>query len=337
MPTVLESINQGLHGVMAADSRVVVLGEDILDPYGGAFKVTRGLSSAYPDRVFTTPISEAAIVGMASGMALRGLRPVVEIMFGDFLFLAGDQLANHAAKFQWMYNDQVRVPMVVRAPMGARRGYGPTHSQSIEKHFMGVPGLWVVAPNLLGEPGRLLQQAALECDAPVVFIESKTCYGRALVAEVPGMTRTVIADDASPFPTLVLRHDRRDAADGLLWCYGGMTPHCLEAVRHLQDVEGLHLDLAVVSQLSPVPASHIERAVADSDTSLFVYAEEASAEHGWSAEILAQVQQRLAAAGRPGHHVRIGGAHTPIPSSRVLEMAAVPDARDIIARVLECF
>ena len=97
MPTVLESINQGLHTAMATDSRVIVLGEDILDPYGGAFKVTKGLSSAYPDRVLTTPISEAAIIGLASGLAMRGLRPIVEIMFGDFLFLAGDQLANHAA------------------------------------------------------------------------------------------------------------------------------------------------------------------------------------------------------------------------------------------------
>ena len=337
MPTVLESINQGLHDAMAADPRVVILGEDILDPYGGAFKVTKGLSSAYPERVFTTPISEAAIVGLASGLAMRGLRPVAEIMFGDFLFLAGDQLVNHAAKFQWIYNEQVRVPMVVRAPMGARRGYGPTHSQSIEKHFMGVPGLWVVAPHVLGEPGSLLRQATLECDAPVVFIESKTCYGRALVSAVPGMTPTVITDEASPFPTLVLRHARNEAADGLLWCYGGMVPHCLEAVQQLKDAEGLYLDLAVVSQLSPVPRSHIERIVGEGDTALFVYAEEASAEHGWSAEILAQVQQQLSAADRPGRHVRIGGAHTPIPSSRALEMAVVPAASDIIARLLECF
>ena len=148
-PTVLDSLNQALHGLMDGDVRVVVLGEDILDPYGGAFKVTRGLSSRFPERVFTTPISEAAIVGLASGLSLRGLRPIAEIMFGDFLLLAGDQLVNHAAKFRWMYNDGVRVPMVIRTPMGGRRGYGPTHSQSIEKHFMGVPGLWVVAPHVL--------------------------------------------------------------------------------------------------------------------------------------------------------------------------------------------
>ena len=337
MFTVLESINQGLHEMMAADARVIVLGEDILDPYGGAFKVTKGLSTAFPDRVLTTPISEAAIVGLASGLALRGLRPVAEIMFGDFLFLAGDQLTNHAAKFQWMFNDQVRVPMVVRAPMGARRGYGPTHSQSIEKHFMGVPGLWVVAPHILGDPGRLLRQATLECEAPVVFIESKTCYGRPLVTAIGGMSISTVADDASPFPTTLLRHDRAATADGLLWCYGGMVPHCLEAIEHLRDAEGLALDLAVISQLSPVPVSHIARVVDECPAALFVYAEEASAEHGWSAEILAQVQDWVAASAREARHVRIGGTHTPIPSGRALEAAAVPGAREIIARVLECF
>ena len=174
-------------------------------------------------------------------------------------------------------------------------------------------------------------------DAPVIFIESKTCYGRALVSEMPGMTPTVIADDSSPFPTQVFRHNRRASADGLLWCYGGMTPHCLEAVQHLKEVEGLHVDLAVVSQLSPVPASHLERIVEEGETSLFIYAEEASVEHGWSAELLAQVQQQLSTSGRAGRHVRIGGAHTPIPSGRALEAATVPGARDIIARVLECF
>ena len=121
MTTVLEALNTSLHDVMAEDDRVYFLGEDILDPYGGAFKVTRGLSSSFPDRVITTPISEAGIVGVAGGMALRGLRPIVEIMFGDFFTLIADQLINHITKFRWMYNDQVNVPIVIRAPMGGRR------------------------------------------------------------------------------------------------------------------------------------------------------------------------------------------------------------------------
>lgn len=336
--TVLESLNQALHQLMAADVRVIVLGEDILDPYGGAFKVTRGLSSTFPDRVLTTPISEAAIVGLASGLALRGLRPIAEVMFGDFLFLAGDQLVNHAAKFQWMYNDKVRVPLVLRAPMGARRGYGPTHSQSIEKHFMGVPGLWVVAPHVLSSPGDLLRQAVTECDAPVVFIESKTCYGRPVTPSVPNMSATTIADAAAPFPTTLLRHDRSGEPDGLLWCYGSMVPHCLDAVQRLRDVEGLFIDLAVVSQLSPVPSTHVARVLDASRTPVFIYAEEASVEHGWSAEMLAQVEQQAGTASdRALTHARIGAAHTPIPSSRELEHVALPQADDIVSRVIELF
>jgi pyruvate/2-oxoglutarate/acetoin dehydrogenase E1 component len=117
-------------------------------------------------------------------MALRGLRPVVEIMFGDFLTLAADQLINHAAKFRWMYNDQVCVPMVIRTPMGGRRGYGPTHSQSLEKHFLGVPGLRVIAPTLFGDPGALLATAILEDDDPVLFIEHKLLYPLTVYDEI---------------------------------------------------------------------------------------------------------------------------------------------------------
>ena len=338
MSTVLDSLNGSLHDLMSSDDRVIVLGEDILDPYGGAFKVTRGLSSRFPDRVLTTPISEAAIVGLASGLALRGLRPVAEIMFGDFLFLAGDQIVNHAAKFRWMYNDAVRVPLVIRAPMGGRRGYGPTHSQSIEKHFMGVPGLSIVAPHVLGEPGQLLRQATLECDDPVVFIESKTCYARPLAAAPPGTTRDIIADEASPFPTVHIRQDSTTSGDGILWCYGGMVPHGLEAIVQLRDREGLSIDLVAVSQLSPVPVSHIRRVVEARQPAVSVYAEEASTAFGWSSEILAQVDAVIASAGaRPVRHARIGGASTPIPSSRDLERRTLPQVDDLVARVLECF
>src|SRR6202163_40583 len=159
---VLNSLNAALHKMLSENPRVVVLGEDVLDPYGGTFKVTKGLSSKFPERVLTTPLSEAGFTAIAAGMAIRGLRPVVEIMFGDFLMLAADQLVNHIGKYRWMYNDKVRVPLVIRTPMGGRRGYGPTHSQTLEKHFLGVPGLWVVAPNPLVDPGRLLRQAIFE-------------------------------------------------------------------------------------------------------------------------------------------------------------------------------
>jgi pyruvate/2-oxoglutarate/acetoin dehydrogenase E1 component len=334
--TVLASLNQGLHGMMEADLRVVVLGEDLLDPYGGAFKVTKGLSTRFPDRVLTTPISEAAIVGLANGMAMRGMRPIAEIMFGDFLMLAGDQLVNHAAKFRWMGNDQFPVPLVVRAPMGGRRGYGPTHSQCLEKHFLGVPGLWVVAPHLLGDPGALLRQATLECDDPVLFIESKACYGKPLETDLSGLNRETFADEAAPFPTTLLQH--AGAADGLLCCYGGMTSFCLDAVRQLRDQEGLCLDLAVFTQLSPTPASHLAWLLGKRHPTLCVYAEEGSAMGGWSAEMVAQVEEYRADKNSGTiRHERIGAAHVPLASSRELEAVSIPQVADIVQRVVSCF
>src|SRR5262249_58315006 len=138
--TVVQSLNQAHHALMGQQQDVLLIGEDLLDPYGGAFKVSRGLSTAFPDRGRSTPIPPSAIAGIANGLSLRGYRPIAEIMFGDFLALAADQITNHLAKVHWMYAGKVETPVVVRAPVGGRRGYGPTHSQCIEKIFFGVPG-----------------------------------------------------------------------------------------------------------------------------------------------------------------------------------------------------
>ncbi|MBT4764624.1 hypothetical protein HOO14_06480 [bacterium] len=114
----LESINKSLHNLMSLDKSVILIGEDLLDPYGGAFKVSKGLSTDFPEQVISTPISEQAIVGSAIGMAMKGMKPVVEIMFGDFLTLCFDQIINHATKYHWMFNEQITVPIVIRTPMG---------------------------------------------------------------------------------------------------------------------------------------------------------------------------------------------------------------------------
>jgi pyruvate/2-oxoglutarate/acetoin dehydrogenase E1 component len=326
--------------MMESDSRVVVIGEDILDPYGGAFKVTKGLSARFPDRVFATPISEAAIVGVATGMAMRGLRPIVEIMFEDFLTLAADQLINHAAKFRWMYNDEVRVPLVVRTPIGGRRGYGPTHSQCLEKLFLGVPELWVVAPHVLGDPGALLRQATLECEDPVLFIESKTCYGRPLLSHVTGMVSETCVENPGLFPTTYLRHQGKGATpDGVLCCYGGMTPLCLEAQQRLRDQEGLYIDLAVFTQLSPVPVAHIRWILERWRPTVCVYAEESSVMAGWSAEMVAQVEELRTETLETSliRHRRVGADHVPLAASRELEWQILPQVDDIVQQVLSCF
>jgi pyruvate/2-oxoglutarate/acetoin dehydrogenase E1 component len=334
--TVLASLNAGLRAALAADDHVMVLGEDVLDPYGGAFKVTRGLSTEFPDRVLTTPISEAGIVATATGLALRGFRPVVEIMFGDFLFLAGDQIVNHAAKYRAMFNDQVRVPLVIRAPSGGRRGYGPTHSQSLEKHFLGVPGLWVVAPHSLGDPGELLRQAIFDVDDPVLFVENKIGYGETLLREVPAYEIVRLADQTSPFPTLWLKPP--GSCDGLLLCYGGMARAALATAAVLREHEQLNVGLVVVTQLSPTPTSHLEAILEHGTPSAVVTIEEATTEAGWGAEIIAWIEQireahRLAAIS----YRRVGANVTVIPSARPLEDAVLPQTEDIVAAVLDCF
>jgi pyruvate/2-oxoglutarate/acetoin dehydrogenase E1 component len=334
--TVLASLNAGLRAALAADERVLVLGEDVLDPYGGAFKVTHGLSTEFPDQVLTTPISEAGILATATGLALRGFRPVVEIMFGDFLFLAGDQIVNHAAKYRAMFNDQVRVPLVIRAPAGGRRGYGPTHSQSLEKHFLGVPGLWVVAPHSLGDPGELLRQAIFDVDDPVLFVENKVGYGETLLREAPAYEILRLADRASPFPTLWLKPS--GPCDGLLACYGGMARVALDVAAVLRAREQLNVGLVVVTQLSPAPVAHLDAVLRDAAPAAVVTIEEAPAEAGWGAEIIASIEQirdahRFAAIS----YRRVGAGATVIPSARPLEDAVLPQAEDIVAAVLDCF
>lgn len=331
-----------MHLLLSEDERVIVIGEDVADPYGGAFKVTRGLSTLYPDQVITTPISEGAITGIAAGMAVRGFKPVAEIMFGDFLTLAADQLINHAAKFNFMYNETVSVPLVIRTPMGGRRGYGPTHSQSLEKHFLGVPGLTVVAVNSATDAGELLVTAVKHARAPVLFIENKHLYTLQTTTHLSGwnLERLGLCDETDTFPTIVLRQQFAPASDALIFTYGGMTPLCIEALIRLHETEGLNCDLAVFSQLSPVPTGHLRSIMTmKALPSVCAYAEEASVESGWGAEMIASVEMARQQLGMmaPLMHVRIGADHTPIPASRGLENAALPQIEDIVMTLVNCF
>jgi pyruvate/2-oxoglutarate/acetoin dehydrogenase E1 component len=331
MTTVLDSLNQGLQHAFAADERVLLLGEDVLDPYGGAFKVTRGLSSAYPGRVLTTPISEAGIVGVATGLALRGLRPVVEIMFGDFMALAADQVINHLAKFRYMYNDQVHVPVVIRTPMGGRRGYGPTHSQTLEKLFLGVPGLSVLSPCALGNPGKLLSLAILETVDPVFFVENKLLY------LLPVQDEASLKEfDTRPLSTkgekdlgegYALRLKGAPAPSLTLAAYGYMAELARQSALRLAYEHEIFTELVVTTQLAPVNFNPILASLQGTKRLLAV--EEGSFTLGWGAEMLARAAEclgpRLMAARR------LAGSDHPVPASGPLEAAALPGVDDIIA------
>ena len=234
----LESINRALSEWMSADSGVVLIGEDIRSPYGGAFKVTRGLSDAFPDRVLNAPISEAAIIGLGNGLALAGRRPVVEIMFGDFLALCFDQILNHAAKFHGMYNCQVTNPVVIRTPMGGGRGYGPTHSQNIEKHFVGVPGVRVLVLHCRTRI-EAMYGALRDFRAPVLIIENKLLYRERGDAPLPGACEMFETGDE--FPATVLRPERDP--DLTLVAFGRMSVLAERAAAQLRDDEEIEVEL----------------------------------------------------------------------------------------------
>ena len=224
--------------------------------------------------------------------------------------------------------------------MGGRRGYGPTHSQSLEKHFLGVPGLWVVAPHVAGDPGALLRQAVVDNDEPVLFIESKTCYARPLITSIQGLEFQTLSAPEAPFPTTYIGHVISNGGpDALICTYGGMTPHCLEAVEQLTDQEGLTVDLAVFSQLSPPPVDHVVRILEEHRPGVIVYVEEGTTTGGWAAEMVAQFT-KIGGENRdatPAIHQRIGGLEQPIPSSRELERQALPQVADIVRMVVDCF
>ncbi len=323
MSTGLERLNFALHHSMETDERVYLIGEDVLDPYGGAFKVTRGLSTRYPGRVLTTPISEAAITGVASGMALGGLLPVVEIMFGDFVTLVADQVINQAAKFRWMYNDQVRVPLVIRTPMGGRRGYGPTHSQSLEKLFLGVPGLKVIAPNTLGDPAALLETAIFDED-PVLFIEHKLLYPRQLLEPGKGdLIEFEVEQSGSGYPCHILRI-KNQTPQLTLATYGYNFELARAAALALVFEDEIFSDILLFSQLSPFDISALLPSL--SRTRHLLTIEEGGVTAGWGAEVIASVSE---AGLEPVQARRVAALDLAIGNSKSLEDVILPDQASI--------
>lgn len=327
--TYLADLNEALHGLLADDARVVMLGEDLADPYGGAFKVSKGLSSAFPGRVVSTPISEAGITGAAAGMAIRGLRPIVEIMFGDFLTLCADQLVNHICKFSGMYPG-VTVPLVLRTPMGGGRGYGATHSQTIEKMFLGVPSLHVVAPSHAHAPGSLLRHATLVDDSPVLFIENKLLYPLPLV-DGRGRLNTEMLEEIPGYPTAVVSNFSGGKPDVTLIAYGGTSRLILPLMERYCDEE-INVCCVLPSSLRPVPIRTLAGAVHKGVPVIVV--EEGTAGFNWGSEIAALLYEhafeRLA---RPIR--RLASDDSIIPSAGKLEDAVLITESKIEQAILE--
>jgi len=320
--TVSKSIRAGLERVLDGDPSALVIGEDLRDPYGGAFRLTRGLSDQFPGRVINTPISEAAVVGLAAGLALRGLRPVVEIMFGDFLTLAADQIVNHIAKFSWMYNGAVSVPLVIRAPMGGGRGYGPTHSQSMERLFFSTPGLRLVAPTHRHDPAALLETAVADPN-PVIFIEGKRLYPLEVTAESDAFD---ISAARSAYPTALLSNAAGEQADITLVTYGAMLPVVEQALAEMFEEDEVTCEIIAPSEIAPLDANLIGESAAR--TGRLVVAEEGPASWGWGAEVIARVAERWGDRLR-ARPARVAGRDLPLPTARPLEDHVLPGKADV--------
>lgn len=317
------SLNETLADLMRRHEKMFLMGEDVLSPYGGAFKVTRGLSDEFPERVRNTPISEACIVGMGVGLGLLGYHPVVEIMFGDFIGLAFDQIVNHAAKFHQMYNRQIQTNVIVRTPMGGGRGYGPTHSQTLDRHFLGVPGLRVLAMNNLTAPDQLYAPLMAADAGPTLVIENKLLYGTYVGTEPPAGFQLLHSNES--FPTAWLRPEA-DRVDITLLGYGGTCELLAEACVVLFEEYDLIAQAVCVMQVYPFDAGSLREPLAAAANLLII--EEGQGFAGFGAEIVAQ----LAEAGTlSGLNVRrlYPPAHC-IPSSGPLEKEMLPSVDGIV-------
>ncbi|HEY4191925.1 MAG TPA: alpha-ketoacid dehydrogenase subunit beta [Mesorhizobium sp.] len=316
----VRAINKALSDAMAADPSVILLGEDIADA-GGSFKATRGLLDQFgPQRVRDTPISESTIVGAAVGAALSGLKPVVEIMFMDFVTLAMDALVNQAAKSRFMFGGQSSVPMVVRLPHGGGVNAGPQHSQCLEAWFAHVPGLKVVCPATVEDAYSLLR-AAIEDPDPVIFVENKALY--AMAGDLP---------DAPGKGVIGKARIARAGSDVTLVTYGATLFNCLKAADRLagRDIFAEVIDLR---SLQPWDKETVLASVAR--THRAVVAHEAVRSFGAGAEIAAII-------GEEGFDDldapvgRVGAPFMPVPFARSLESRYIPDADAIEAAVKVC-
>jgi acetoin:2,6-dichlorophenolindophenol oxidoreductase subunit beta len=313
-----EAVRDALSTAMRRDEDVFIMGEDIAE-MGGSMGVTQGMLDEFgPERVRNTPISEAAIVGTGIGAAMQGMRPVVEIMYEDFLTLAAEQVINQAAKHRYMSGGQLKVPLTIRTQGGAGWSPGAQHAQQLEAWFVHIPGLKVVFASTPTDVRGLLYSAIYE-DNPVIFFEHRTLYG--LKEEVP--------DELEPIP-LGQARVHREGTDVTVVATGRLVHEALTAAQQAEE-QGLSVEVIDPRTLQPLD----EVAIVDSvkKTNRAVVAHEAVTRMGFGAEVAAVVQYE-AFDWLDAPIERVGAAFTPLPFAPVMEEWVVPHADDVLQAIL---
>jgi acetoin:2,6-dichlorophenolindophenol oxidoreductase subunit beta len=314
--TYLEAVREAMCQEMRRDQEVFLIGEDV-GTYGGAFGVSKGMLEEFgAERVRDTPISEAAIAGAATGAAMMGMRPIMEIMFMDFLTISMNQLVNAAAKMRFMFGGKCSVPMVIRAPSGSGTGAAAQHSQSLEAWFVNVPGIKVIAPSSPYDAKGLLT-TAIRDNNPVLFMEHKLLYrAKGPVPEEPY---------AIPLQSAEVKRAGRDLT---IVAYSIMVSRALEAAEKLA-AEGIDVEVVDPRCLKPLDADTIVKSVCKTGRVLITH--EAPVTGGFGGELAAVISGSEAFDYLDAPIRRLGGRDIPIPYNRNLERAAVPQVEDIVA------
>ena len=320
--SIAEALREGIAEEMQRDQTVFCLGEDIGVPggFGGAFTVTLGLEEQFPDRILDTPIAELGFFGAAVGAAIVGMRPIVDVQYGDFLFLAMDQIVNNAAKLRYMSGGKIKVPVTMRAPVGAT-GRGAQHAHNMERFFTGVPGLKIVAPSNAYDAKGMLK-AAVRDDNPVMMFEHKLLYGS------KGARKETGAFDAGsdiPDDDYVVELDRADVrrsgSDVTVLSWLLMLHLSLTAAEDVAS-EGIDTEVIDVRSLAPFDYDTIGESVRK--TGRVVIVEEGPKTGGVAAELAAGILERFGES-LMAPVVRVASADVPIPFTPVLENAYRPD------------
>jgi len=322
--TYREAIIEALFQEMKRDRRVVLWGEDIAD-YGGAFGATKGLLKIFGrERIFNTAISEAAIIGSGVGAALRGLRPVVEIMYIDFVLQAMDQLGNQAAKWKYMSGGQATVPLTIRTTIGGGKGYAGQHSQSLEAILAHLPGLKIAVPSNAYDAKGMLA-SAIRDDNPVVFIEHQNLYRHPLAK-----SKVLKEEYLVPLgKAKVIREANRGKKIVTLVTWLSMVPVALKAADELAK-EDIEVEVIDLRSLYPLDMDTIVTSVQKTGRAVVVH--QAVQFMGFGAEIVAELQEK-ALDYLDAPVVRVAAPNIPPPSSPVLEKAFLPNEKDIIVAV----
>lgn len=317
----VELINQFFTQKLENDKKAVFIGEDVLSPYGGAFKVAKNLSFKFPDRVFSTPISEAALVGISNGLALSGFKPYAEIMFGDFMTLAMDQIINHASKFHHMYNGKASCPIVIRTPMGGKRGYGPTHSQTLDKFLVGLDNVTTIALNTLINPGEIYETIHQE-PHPVIVIENKVDYGKK-VGNLK-IKNYRIQRNFEKYPVIKASPVISEPTATIV-TYGTNADWVIENLNVLFSVTDFIPEVIVLTKIHPINYNEILNSV--NKTRRLYVVEEGSKLNGIGSEIIAGVMEQSQTS---FYAKRIGAVTVPIPAVKSLENMVLPGIEMLI-------